>query len=655
MKKIIITMFALLGLLSAVPFVAHAYERFNTDPRDLPTVLVANATQDGCSAGYGIGCWKSSVSARPGDIVAVQVYFHNATFTNAKETTLSIKPRETSRGTSHTFNGGVAATTIDRATGSATVYLNSSERLTYISGSARIYDHGDSTGTAVSNESSLFGSSGLNIGTVESGEQGVLVARYRVSDDGQEEDDDCEIESFTADDYRIDEDESTRIRWETTSDCDYVDITHIDDDLDPDGSRTVSPNSDTTYRITSYPGGDTDTLTITVDEEDDHDNDNDDDDCDIEFYADRTSIIRGESTKLHWDVSDGDDIDISHLSSNVSESGSKTVSPNSTTTYKLTVNGGDCDDESKSVTIYVNNVVQNTKPQAITVPATLVAANAARLNGIAVPNANVSTSAWFEWGPTPAFGATTPAQVIGSFGSFPYSYAVGGLTPNTTYYFRAVAQNPNGIGFGETLTLRTGAAVSTGSTTRVVQSTRVVSNAVTARSTPSLLELRVESRFDTMCIGGEIEYVVTYKNISKSTLVDAVVQVMHPKQLVFIDATEGDYSASEHKLTVALGRLDAREEGTFRVRARVTREAVVGDLVVTTATVVYTNPATRAQEDAIAYSLTNVSDDCPNGFGANALFSGSFLPDTLLEWLLLIILILALIVLGRKLYTKSAA
>ncbi len=652
MKKIIISMFALLGLLSAVPFVAHAYNKFNTDPSDMPTITVTNVTENPCDAGPIDGCWKTSVSADPGDIIAVHVYFHNSSGVVAEDTTLSVQPKNSSRKTTHTFTGGVASTTIDRATGSASVQLSSSETLEFIPGSIRMFKNGSTTGLTVANESSLFSSSGLFIGNVSSGwdTQGAMVAKFRVSGDGDNgDDDDCEIESFTADDYTIDEDESTRIRWETSSDCDYVNITNIGSNLDADGNRTVSPNSDTTYRITAYPGGDTDTLTIRVNEDDDNNND----DCDIEFYADRTTILRGESTKLHWDVSDGNDIDISNLSSNVSESGNKTVSPNSTTTYKLTVNGGDCDDESESVTIYVNDVVHSAKPQAITVPATLVAANSARLNGIAIPNANVSTSAWFEWGPTPSLGASTPAQVLGSFGSFPYSYAVGGLTPNTTYYFRAVVQNPNGIGFGETLTLRTGAAVSTGSTTRVVQSTRVVSNAVTARSTPSLLELRVESIFDRMCIGGEIEYVVTYKNISKSTLVDAVAQITHPKQLVFLDATKGDYSAVERKLTVDLGRLEAGEEGTFRIRGRVTRDAVVDDLIVTTATVVYTNPTTRAQEDAIAYSLTTVSDDCPNGFGANALFSGSFLPDTLLEWLLLILLILGLMVLGRKLYAKN--
>ncbi len=72
-----------------------------------------------------------------------------------------------------------------------------------------------------------------------------------------------------------------------------------------------------------------------------------------------------------------------------------------------------------------------------------------------------------------------------------------------------------------------------------------------------------------------------------------------------------------------------------------------------TAQVVYTNTATKAQESAIAYSLVTVSEDCPNILGASATGFGSFLPDTLIEWLLLILIILALIVLGRQLTKKK--
>ncbi|MDB5254889.1 MAG: hypothetical protein JWL92_265, partial [Candidatus Nomurabacteria bacterium] len=61
----------------------------------------------------------------------------------------------------------------------------------------------------------------------------------------------------------------------------------------------------------------------------------------------------------------------------------------------------------------------------------------------------------------------------------------------------------------------------------------------------------------------------------------------------------------------------------------------------------------RAQENAIAYSLITISNDCPAVLGASVFGFGGFLPTTLLGWLLLILIILALIVLARMLYRKN--
>ncbi len=650
MKKIIISLFALAGMVLTTPAMVQASGRFNTDPSDIPTITVANFTTNPCDVGPVDGCWKTSVNAKAGDVIGVQVYFHNATTILAEDATLSIQPKNSSRSTTHTFTGGVAATTIDRAVGSATVRLSTAETLTFIPGSVRAAKNGEYGVKTVSNEGSLFASSGLYIGDVSPGwdTQGAVMALFRVSGDGDVEDDECEIDSFTADDYSIDEGDSTKLRWSTTN-CDYVNISHVDDNLDEDGSVTVSPDYDTTYTLRAYPGGESRTLTIKVDDEDI----DEDDECEIdEFDADDTRIKRGESTKLRWKTTGMDDVDITPGYSNRSDDGSVTVRPDITTTYTIRGYGNGCSD-SDSVTVYVDTIINpgpiNVRPQAVTSGATIITANTAKLNGIAVPNAPVNTAAWFEWGTTPNLGGTTAPQNIGGVASIAYNQTLSGLSSNTNYFYRAVVQNQNGIAYGETLPFRTGTAVvaKPGSTT-------VVRNTTVARSTASLLELRIESIYDEMCAGGEIEYEVIYKNISRTTLVDAVLQVNHQKELVFINATRGDYSASERALTVGIGRLEPQEEGRVRIRGRIISDAQLGELVVTTATVVYTNPSSRAQEDAIAYSLTTITDDCPNGFGASALFGGSFLPDTLLEWLILILIILALIVLGRQLYKKNS-
>jgi hypothetical protein len=152
-----------------------------------------------------------------------------------------------------------------------------------------------------------------------------------------------------------------------------------------------------------------------------------------------------------------------------------------------------------------------------------------------------------------------------------------------------------------------------------------------------------------------MNYTVTYKNVSSQTLQNAVLRIAHPKELTFINSSRGDYEVVDRTVTIALGDIPVGGSGTIQVSARVNSSAVIGNLAVTTATVVYTNTTTRAQEDAIAYSLITVSNDCPtnNNLGASAFGLTSFFPQTLLGWLLLILVILALIVIGRQIAKKK--
>ncbi len=110
---------------------------------------------------------------------------------------------------------------------------------------------------------------------------------------------------------------------------------------------------------------------------------------------------------------------------------------------------------------------------------------------------------------------------------------------------------------------------------------------------------------------------------------------------------------TDRTLTISLGTVQAGEQGSVTVNAAVNNQAVAGKLSVITATMVYTNPTTQAQEQAIAYSLITISNDCPSVLGASVFGLGSFLPQTLLAWLLLILVILTLIVLARSLSRKK--
>lgn len=470
-----------------------------------------------------------------------------------------------------------------------------------------------------------------------------------VNDGGDDDDDDndsaCRINSFDADDYSIEEGDSVELEWETTG-CDEVRINQGIGEVDLDGSEDVEPDETTTYTLSAYDDGhleDTDTVKITVDEDSD-------DECSIdEFKADDYSIEEGDSVRISWKTTGADEVDLDPGYDNRSDDGSVTVSPSRTTTYRLEVNCDSGSDKSRSLTIKVSD--EASAPQAITTVAAILSSTSAQLNGIAIPNTSSGTTrAWFEWGPSSALSFRTNSQTVPANSSQNYYNApVSGLVPGTVYFYRAVVENQNGTAYGDTVRFQTRTATVTPPTTIV--KTQVV-NSVVAQSAPSLLELRVESAYDRMCVNGAIDYTVSYRNISTQTLRDAVLQINHQKEVTFISSSHGSYDVVDRTITVDIGNLAPGETGTVLVHGRINAQAISGNLTVMTAQVVYTNSQTKAQESAIAYSLVTVSDDCPNILGASAFGFGNFLPDTLLEWLLLILVILALIVVGRQLSKK---
>ncbi|GEM_PF-871861 len=59
------------------------------------------------------------------------------------------------------------------------------------------------------------------------------------------------------------------------------------------------------------------------------------------------------------------------------------------------------------------------------------------------------TTAWFEWGTTPSYGDSTPQRSIAVNAPVHFSEGISGLSPNTTYHYRAVARNIQGTSPGQ--------------------------------------------------------------------------------------------------------------------------------------------------------------------------------------------------------------
>jgi hypothetical protein len=82
-----------------------------------------------------------------------------------------------------------------------------------------------------------------------------------------------------------------------------------------------------------------------------------------------------------------------------------------------------------------------------------------QINGLVVPGSAPLTNAYFEWGQTNNLGRITPTQSVNATQATKISQVLSNLSPNTTYYYRVVAQdNTNQIyrsGIAQITTART--------------------------------------------------------------------------------------------------------------------------------------------------------------------------------------------------------
>ncbi|MGI9118489.1 MAG: hypothetical protein ACR2IQ_02985 [Minisyncoccia bacterium] len=315
---------------------------------------------------------------------------------------------------------------------------------------------------------------------------------------------------------------------------------------------------------------------------------------------------------------------------------------------------------------YVNNY--NIPPTAYTGFATSITNTGAQLNGIGSPN-GAYTTAWFEWGITNSLGTTTNTQNIGSSGDMYPTTFVSGLNPGTLYFYRLCVSNVNGQRCGDIVSFKT-----TGSTyvannnvtpkivyrDRVVSAPTVVNQQLVAASvTQGLVAIRVQDQgaersYVSACIGDTFNYDVYYQNVSNKDLSNVILRVDFPEQINFVSSHGGTYSSKDNTVTYEIGTLKSGEQGHFYVTAKMSSLAKGKDLVVSTVRVVYTNPTTGAQEEAIGYALHKFQGcSTDTNLGAAALFGYGFFPTTLFGWLLLLLVILVLILVGRMVYDKT--
>ncbi len=170
--------------------------------------------------------------------------------------------------------------------------------------------------------------------------------------------------------------------------------------------------------------------------------------------------------------------------------------------YLVSNRGGNPGDMASSTPVNVvdnstpSSSPQQSQPSVTTAPVVALSDTTAVVTGSVVPN-GAFTSYWYEYGTTPNLGSKTSDQNLGSgFGKIQASAFISGLTKNTTYYFRLVAENRFGKVSGEQLTFKTtvGTPAPVGGvpsattllTTNVTASSANVLGDVTANKVPTI-------------------------------------------------------------------------------------------------------------------------------------------------------------------------
>ncbi len=476
--------------------------------------------------------------------------------------------------------------------------------------------------------------------------------------------------SITTDQTNITHNNSTTIRWNTNN---ATLCTSSGGNNGWSGSRSTSGGSfstgslanSTTYYIScsNSSGSANDSVTVSVGQQVNQPT--------VTISADQTNILFNGGTYLRWYTNNATSCTASGSANNWrgsqnSSSGSfYTGALTNTTTYHINCSNNSGSAQS-SVTVSVGNqqVVQQTvgaAPSVASLLSTEITGSSAKLNGLVFTSSSQPSSAWFEWGVNTSFINKTQSFNVGAAPSVKHSDYITGLVLGQTYYYRVVAENIYGRTNGTTVSFVAEAAVVAERTIFVNTKAKVIRNTQTREiknvtvvnstaSTQSLVILTIEGGADVIVSGEKRLYRVGWQNISGQLLQNVVLRVTLPASMFFESTSAGAFSAADNTVTIDIKSLNAGEKGDAFISAIAGRNITTGILVIVTANMVYTDTV-GVQNDSVAY-VTHHGAVFQGTQGANVFGAGSFLPTTLFEWIILLLLILVLILLGNHLYGR---
>lgn len=248
----------------------------------------------------------------------------------------------------------------------------------------------------------------------------------------------------------------------------------------------------------------------------------------------------------------------------------------------------------------------------------------ASLKGTVNPR-DIATKVWFEWGPS-ANGLiyATPPQSIGNRNAnIDFFAGVGNLSPDSVYYYRAVANNQEGIFYGSTVNFKTKPYSNSGNTS----SGGFFGTAQASADQNELTLMAVTLSSDKTKIDRGEGFVLTarYQNIGFSDADNVVLSVELPKEIELQMAAPFCYYLNKDSLVFNLGRVEKDSVGEINIQVKTSDSARFGKDVETTVTVVstsVTNSLEKKASDTLEISIVEKNaTDMPAAAG---FFSGHY-------------------------------
>ncbi len=183
------------------------------------------------------------------------------------------------------------------------------------------------------------------------------------------------------------------------------------------------------------------------------------------------------ATSFRWGLTASYGNTVTATPSSVSGSGAQAVSTvisglAANTTYHFRVAGNNGSEGLGT------DMTFTTPAQITTEPADAITYNDATLNGTIDPN-GIATTAWFEWGTTTSYGTETTHNSAGSGSGYAsFNAPIIGLALNTTYHFRAVANNGTDTVQGPDRSFTTPVQITTETATSIASTTATLNGTV---------------------------------------------------------------------------------------------------------------------------------------------------------------------------------